>query len=47
MILMGGEKGELPLLEEKFMDEVTIFVCVDKSCQMPVQKAEDALKQMK
>lgn len=47
MVLMGGEKGELPLLEDKFMDEVTIFVCVDKSCQMPVQKAEDALKQMK
>ena len=45
-LLMGGEKGNLPLLEGKFIGETTIFVCVNKSCQMPVTKVEDALKQM-
>ncbi|PZE16514.1 thioredoxin domain-containing protein [Putridiphycobacter roseus] len=45
-LMMGGVKGDLPLLEGKFIGETTIFVCVNKSCQMPVTMVEDALKQM-
>ncbi|MFK8037312.1 MAG: thioredoxin domain-containing protein [Crocinitomicaceae bacterium] len=45
-ILMGGEKGTIPLLEGKFIGETTIFVCVNKSCQMPVVEVSEALKQM-
>ncbi|UKN00420.1 thioredoxin domain-containing protein [Paracrocinitomix mangrovi] len=44
---MGGEKGKLPLLDGKFLDETTIFVCVNKSCQMPVSTVSEALKQIK
>ncbi|MCH2233388.1 MAG: thioredoxin domain-containing protein [Crocinitomicaceae bacterium] len=46
-VLMGGKDGKLPLLEGKFLGETTIFVCVNKACQMPVNKAADALEQMK
>ncbi|MCH2232598.1 MAG: hypothetical protein MK105_19835, partial [Crocinitomicaceae bacterium] len=46
-VLMGGKDGKLPLLEGKFLGETTIFVCVNKACQMPVNKAVDALEQMK
>lgn len=46
-ILMGGEKGELPLLQGKFNSASTIFVCVNKACQMPVQEVPKALVQMK
>lgn len=45
-IIMGGEKGNIPLLEGKFIGTTTIFVCVDKSCQMPVEKVSDALGQL-
>jgi uncharacterized protein YyaL (SSP411 family) len=47
-LLMGAEKSsKLPLLEGKFFDHSMVFVCVDKSCQMPVEQAEDAIKQMR
>jgi uncharacterized protein len=47
-IVMGGNKpSKLPLLEGKFVGETTIFVCVDKACQMPVNNISDAIKQMK
>lgn len=47
-MLLGAEKGsKLPLLEGKFFDgETTIFVCVNKSCQLPVNTVEEALKQL-
>ena len=45
-LLMGGEKGNIPLLEGKFIGETTIFVCVNKSCKMPVVEVSEALKQM-
>ncbi|MFK8045228.1 MAG: thioredoxin domain-containing protein [Crocinitomicaceae bacterium] len=45
-LLMGGATGTIPLLEGKFIGETTIFVCVNKSCQMPVVEVEEALKQM-
>jgi len=47
-LLMGSEKSSnLPLLEGKFLDNSMIFVCVNKSCQMPVEQAADAIKQMR
>jgi uncharacterized protein YyaL (SSP411 family) len=46
-ILMGGTSGTLPLLEGKFTGETTIFVCVDKSCRMPVNNISDALLQLR
>ena len=47
-LLMGGEKSSnLPLLEGKFFDNSMIFVCVDKACQMPVEQASEAIKQMR
>lgn len=46
-IFMGGESGSLPLLEGKNLEETTIFVCVNKACQMPVSKVSEALKQIK
>lgn len=45
-ILMGGTQGKLPLLEGKFGDETTIYVCVNKSCMRPVQTVADAVDQM-
>jgi uncharacterized protein YyaL (SSP411 family) len=47
-LMMGGVKAsKLPLLEGKFVGETTIFVCVDRACQMPVDNVSDAVKQMK
>ena len=46
-ILMGGEKGNLPLLQGKFIGETMIFVCVNKTCQLPVSQAAEAVKQIK
>ncbi len=46
-LLMGGKSGKLPLLEGKFLDETTIFVCVNHSCRMPVSTVEEALEQIK
>lgn len=46
-ILLGGEKGTLPLLEGKLSDETMIYVCRNKTCQMPVREAGEALGQMK
>ncbi len=45
-VLLGGNKGTLPLLEGKFGPESRIFVCYNKSCQLPVNNVEDALAQI-
>jgi len=46
-LLMGGEKSsDLSILEGKFMDETTIFVCIEGACKMPTQTVGDALLQM-
>lgn len=47
-IIMGGEaEGTLELLSGKLMKGKTmIFVCQDKSCQLPVQESAKALTQM-
>ena len=44
---MGGEKeSDLAILEGKFMDQSTIFVCIEGACKMPTNTVEDALGQM-
>jgi len=46
-IVLGGIKGQLPLLEDKFTEETKIFVCRNKTCQLPVSEVEEALLQVK
>jgi len=47
MLLGAKNNSELPLLEGKFFDGAsTIFVCVNKSCQLPVESVDEALKQI-
>jgi uncharacterized protein YyaL (SSP411 family) len=48
-IIMGGiDEGTLELLSGKLMKGKTmIFVCHDKSCQLPVQESTKAISQMK
>ena len=36
----------LPLLEGKTMDATMIYVCFDKSCKLPVETVDNALKQI-
>lgn len=46
-IFLGGTtRSELPLLKDKFLPASTIFVCVDKACQLPVPSVAEALKQL-
>lgn len=46
-LILGAEnKSDLPLLENKFLAEETIFVCQNKTCQLPVNTVTDALKQI-
>lgn len=47
--LMIGSKtdSDMPLLEYKFMEgETTIYVCVNKSCKLPVNEVAEAIKQV-
>lgn len=46
-LLMGGTKGTLDLLQGKFVGETTIFVCVNKACQLPTSDVSTAIKQIK
>jgi uncharacterized protein YyaL (SSP411 family) len=46
-VLMGGTSGQVPLLQGKFLGETTIFVCVNKTCQLPVSSVSEAIKQIK
>ena len=47
MLLGAQNDSQLPLLEGKFFDGAsTIFVCVNKSCQLPVESVAEALKQI-
>jgi len=38
--------SSLPLLEGKTVDATMIYVCFDKSCKLPVETVENALKQI-
>lgn len=45
-IMLGGKKGSLPLLLNRFGNTTQIFVCRDKTCGLPVTNTADALKQI-
>jgi len=45
-IILGGTKGSLPLLRDKFTGKTQIFVCKDKTCGLPAGTIADALKQI-
>jgi len=49
VIFMGGNtEGSLPLLEDKLIEnKTTIYVCENKTCQLPVEEVALALKQIK
>ncbi|HVZ96570.1 MAG TPA: thioredoxin domain-containing protein [Chitinophagaceae bacterium] len=43
----GSSEGKLPLLENKLADKRTlIYVCQNKTCKNPVEKAEDAFRHL-
>jgi uncharacterized protein YyaL (SSP411 family) len=49
-VLMGSKEGsELPLMVGKsaLRDETIIYVCYNKTCKLPVNSVEEALKQLK
>jgi len=45
-IILGGTKGSLPLLRDKFSNTTQVFICKDKTCSLPVDNINDALKQI-
>jgi uncharacterized protein YyaL (SSP411 family) len=46
-IFMGGDKENLPLLENKLIPgETTIYVCRNRTCKLPVKDPQQALKQI-
>jgi uncharacterized protein len=45
-IILGGKKGSLPLLQNRFGERSQIFICRDKTCGLPAFSVEDALKQV-
>jgi uncharacterized protein YyaL (SSP411 family) len=45
-IMLGGKKGSLPLLHDKFAATTRIFICKDKTCGLPSENIEEALKQI-
>jgi hypothetical protein len=45
-ILLGGSSGTLPLLQDKWVGETKIFVCKNRTCQLPVTEVAEALKQI-
>jgi uncharacterized protein YyaL (SSP411 family) len=45
-IILGGKKGSLPLLHDKFGDITRLFICKDKTCGLPATNIAEALKQI-
>ena len=45
-IILGGTKGILPLLENKFSDKTQIFICKDKTCGLPSFSVQEAIEQI-
>jgi len=47
-LFAGAETGSnLPILQHRFGEQTTIYVCREYSCQLPVHTVEEALEQMK
>jgi uncharacterized protein YyaL (SSP411 family) len=47
LVLGAKNKSILPLLEGRFTQETMLYVCENKSCQLPVKTIKEALKQIK
>ena len=48
LYLGAPSHSDLPLLENKYVDGQTlIYVCVNKSCQLPTSNVQEALKQVR
>lgn len=45
-IMLGGNTGILPLLQDKFGASTQIFICKDKTCGLPANNPADALKEV-
>ncbi len=45
-IILGGKKGSLPLLHGRLDEATRIYVCRDKTCGLPAENIEGALKQI-
>lgn len=45
-IFLGGINSELPLLIDKQSEETKIFICKNKTCQLPVSTVAEAVKLM-
>jgi len=43
-IMLGGTKSELPLLKDKQSQETKIYICRNKTCQLPVSTVAEAVK---
>ena len=47
-ILLGAaSKSDLPLFENRFTNKTLIYVCENKTCKMPVESVDEAVKQLK
>ncbi len=46
-IVLGGVNSDLPLLKDKQNKETKIFICKNKTCQLPVSTVAEAVKLMK
>ena len=48
LICGSTSKSELPLLKNRYVNDKTlIYVCVDKTCNLPVENSEEAIYQIK
>jgi uncharacterized protein YyaL (SSP411 family) len=45
-IMLGGNVGSLPLLQDKFGASTQIFICKDKTCGLPANNPADALNEV-
>ena len=45
-VMHSESTSSLPLLDQKFLGDGTIFVCVNKTCNKPVKTVSEALKQI-
>ncbi len=43
-ITLGGAKSEIPLLKNKQSQETKIYICKNKTCQLPVSTIAEAIK---
>ncbi len=46
-IILGGATSKLPLLRDKQSDETKIYVCKNKTCQLPVNTVAEAIKNIR